>query len=214
MRDATQYGTPERKAIDAYYNAVKREIVKQAPQYGEVMADYAAASDLLDDITKSFSLGQSAAAETGIRKLQAIMRNDVSSGYGKRGELADILETQGGATGIRERLAGQALSSYTPRGLSVAASPIAAIGIGAGGSLPGAAAYLTAASPRIVGEAMHVAGRAVSPAARAAQSTPVSAIFRALSRVPKSASPAAFQAGRVSDEDLPARPRSRQMIGP
>jgi hypothetical protein len=35
IRDATQYGTPERVAANGIYNAVRQTIVDQAPEYAK-----------------------------------------------------------------------------------------------------------------------------------------------------------------------------------
>lgn len=158
IRESVQYGTPERKVADAAYHAVRDQILKQAPEYGKVMKQYWQATDELDNIQKSLSLGKKASAETALRKLQSIVRNDVSSAYGKRADYAKVLE-EAGAPGLSETMAGQALRDLMPRGLS----RVGALGIGGGGMYfdpLAAGGYLAASSPRLVGEAAHAAGRA------------------------------------------------------
>ena len=104
------------------YQAVKQTITDQAPGYAKVMKDYTQATDLLQEIQKELSLGKKGTPATALRKLQAIIRDDVSSAYGRRAELGDVLEGAG-ARGLKESLAGQSMSSVLPRGLRGAVTP-------------------------------------------------------------------------------------------
>ena len=148
IRDATQFGTPARKAADTAYNAVKGEINKQAPTYAKVMKDYTQASETLKEVERALSLGNKASADTSMRKLQSLMRNNVNTNYSNRLGLARTLESNGAE--ILPAVAGQAMSSWTPRGLAGAtATPLAAI---AAYTNPLALAALPATSPRMLGE--------------------------------------------------------------
>ena len=149
MRDATQFGTPARKAADTAYNAVKSEITAQAPKYAEVMKDYTLASETLKEVEKALSLGNKAAADTSMRKLQSLMRNNVNTNYGNRLDLAKTLESNGAE--ILPAVAGQALSSWTPRGLAGATS-VPSLATLAALVNPATLAALPATSPRMVGE--------------------------------------------------------------
>lgn len=157
IRDAEGFGTPARNAADAAYNAVKDQIVKQAPGYAKVMKDYEQASTLLKEIETSLSLGKKASADTALRKLQSVMRNNANTNYGKRADLTAIL-AQNGAPNLVPALAGQALSAAQPRGLSqlMAGGFAGATALTNPTMLPG----LLAASPRVVGEGAYYAGRA------------------------------------------------------
>lgn len=147
IRDATQFGTPGRKAADTAYNAVKSQIDMQAPTYAKVMKDYSQASDALSEIERSLSLGNKAAADTSMRKLQSLMRNNVNTNYGNRLNLAKTLEDKG--ADILPAVAGQAASSFTPRGLQ----GLAATGAGfASLTNPATLAALPFTSPRLMGE--------------------------------------------------------------
>lgn len=147
VRDATQFGTPGRKAADTAYNAVKAQIDMQAPTYAKVMKDYSQASEALTEIEKSLSLGNKAAADTSMRKLQSLMRNNVNTNYGNRLNLAKTLEDKG--ADILPAVAGQAASSFTPRGLQ----GLAATGAGfASLTNPVSLAALPFTSPRLMGE--------------------------------------------------------------
>lgn len=147
VRDATQFGSPGRKAADTAYNAVKSQIDSQAPTYSKVMKDYAQASESLTEIEKALSLGNKAAADTSMRKLQSLMRNNVNTNYGNRLDLAKKLEANG--ADILPAIAGQAASSLTPRGLQ----GLAATGAGfASLANPMTLAALPFTSPRLMGE--------------------------------------------------------------
>ena len=121
------------------------------------MKAYQEASDQITEIERALSLGKKASADTSMRKLQSLMRNNVNTNYGQRMSLAKELEAQGGQ--MLPALAGQALNTWTPRGLQSASTvPTSLMGYSAGG--PGlAAAALLGGSPRLMGEAMHGVGR-------------------------------------------------------
>lgn len=144
------------------YNAVKDAINKQAPTYAKVMKDYSQAADDIAQAEKALSLGKKASVDTAMRKLQSLTRNNVNTNYGNRLAIAEQLQREGGQD-FMPALAGQSLSSITPRGLSgLVASGAGAAGFMSGG-LPGAAAalpVLAAQSPRIVGEAAYGVGKA------------------------------------------------------
>ena len=133
------------------YNSIKSEITKQAPVYSKVMKGYSEASDQIKEIERALSLGGKASTDTAMRKLQSLMRNNVNTNYGNRLDLAKSLEQQGGNE-ILPALAGQSLSSLTPRGLGGAVGA----GLGMGGYAMGGPALavptLLAQSPRLMGE--------------------------------------------------------------
>lgn len=163
IRDTTQFGTAGRKAADTAYNAVKGEITAQAPTYAKVMKDYSQASETLSEVERALSLGNKAAADTSMRKLQSLMRNNVNTNFGNRLDLAKTLEQSG--ADILPAVAGQSMSSWTPRGLA----GLAASGSAAGAMLanPVALAGLPAASPRLVGELAYGLGAANRGASKA-----------------------------------------------
>jgi hypothetical protein len=156
VRDTTQFGTAARKAADTAYNAVKSEITAQAPAYAKVMKDYSQASETLGEIERALSLGNKAAADTSMRKLQSLMRNNVNTNFGNRLDMAKQLEQSG--ADILPAVSGQALSSWTPRGLAgLAASGGTAAALVAN---PLALLALPATSPRLVGELAYGMGAA------------------------------------------------------
>ena len=155
IRDATAFGTPERRVADSIYNSVKKQIQDQAPTYSKVMKDYSEATDLIHEVERSLVGKEKTSADTAMRKLQSLMRNNVNTNYGNRLELAKELEARG--ADILPAVAGQAMSSVTPRGLQ----GLAATGAGVYGlTNPAALMALPFQSPRLVGEASYALGRA------------------------------------------------------
>jgi len=134
-------------------NKIKKQILTEAPEYGKVMKAYEQAISLEKKIMKELSLGNKTAAGTALRKLQSVMRNNVNTNYGNRLNILKDLDPD-----LLPQLAGQALSSKTPRGLQaatagtiVAVSPFTNFG---------ALAALPFTSPRLMGEAALKAGQA------------------------------------------------------
>lgn len=166
----------ERKIAGEIYNSVKDTIVKQAPQYAKIMEGYENASSLVREIEKALSLPsgdrrKGPTIDTSLRKLQAVLRNNVNSSYAHRRNLAQYL-VDNGSPQLMERLAGQALSSWIPRGLGKLGAQIMMealiIGLGhASGGISHAVTYGAAAlpfmSPRLMGETSYLAGRAATP---------------------------------------------------
>lgn len=167
IRDSTEFRTPARLVADNVYNAVKKQITDQAPKYAEVMKDYENASGLVKEIERTFSLGEKASADIAIRKLQSLSRNNASTNYGSRLRLADELEKY--APNLTSDIAGQALSSWTPRGLGGLVAGGTAIG-GIAASNPLTALALAAQSPKIVGRAAFELGRGAGAVSRGVNS--------------------------------------------
>lgn len=167
MEDLPFEQATARKAVGEVYGAVRREIARQAPIYDKVMRDYNKGSELMSEIRKTFSATGKASADTQMRKLQSLMRNNVQTNYGNRQRLMDILEQQGGAE-IMPSLAGQALSSPVPRGLANKGAELMTLGASFyNPALIGAIPFQT---PRLVGEAVYGAGKAARPVVNLANS--------------------------------------------
>lgn len=148
-----------RTAASNVYNSIKSEITKQAPVYSKVMKGYTEASDQIKEIERALSLGGKASTDTAMRKLQSLMRNNVNTNYGNRLDLARSLEQQGGNE-ILPALAGQSLSSWTPRGLGGAVAGGLGLGGYAVGGAPLAIPMLAGQSPRLMGETALKLGQA------------------------------------------------------
>jgi hypothetical protein len=171
--DSSAPGTPSHAAAQKVYNEIKNQIVKQAPDYANVMKDYQLASDLLREVEKTLSMNPRANVDTQVRKLQSIMRNNANTNYGRRDELGRILESQG-AENLYPQLAGQALSSPTPRSLQGIGSALVGAGQAVTNPIYGLGLALT--SPRAVGEVTYATGRAAKLADQLRQQAPNSPI--------------------------------------
>lgn len=191
MEEKTAYSTGKQ-----VYDAVKKEINNQAPEYSKVMKNYTEATEQIKEIERALSLGQKASADTAMRKLQSLMRNNVNTNYGQRLELAKQLEAMGGNE-MMPALAGQALNEFTPRGLQRAtAAPEAFLAYGAGG--PALAALdLAASSPRLVGEAAYKYGQMANALNKAKQ--PISNISNKMPVSPQQARLAALLAAQSNN---------------
>lgn len=163
IRDSTQFGTPERVVADSVYKGIRKTIIEEAPEYGKAMAAYEQASDLIQEIEKTLSTRPGTNIDTTLRKLQSVLRNNVNTNYGRRAELIEFL-SRAGAPNLMAKLAGQALSSGTPRGFgAVAAAHEGAAGLGAyilghPGVALGLGGTVLASSPKVVGALAHGAG--------------------------------------------------------
>lgn len=174
-------GTPERVVASDIYNAVRQTIIKEAPEYAPIMKAYENSSAQIKEIEKALSLGKNASADTGLRKLQSILRDNVNASYGSREQLAKYLIANG-SPHLMEKLAGQSLSPYTPRGLGKLAQNVGAhmVAIAAAASTGGVAPILTfmagvtVSSPRLMGNLSYLSG----VAARYGEKIPAKAAIR------------------------------------
>lgn len=157
--EGLQPRTQSDRVVKSVYNSIKNEIDNQAPTYAKTMKAYSESTELIREIERSLSLGDKASADTAMRKLQSLMRNNVNTNYGQRLKTAQQLETQGGQQ-MMPALAGQALADWTPRGIQRATAPIGGVGLFSVGGLPAVAGGAALSSPRMVGEAAYGAGRA------------------------------------------------------
>ena len=200
IKEDTKPGTEARKVASTIEGSIRETIVKQAPTYAETMADYARASDQLDELTRTFSLGEKATDDTALRKLQSILRNNVNTSYGQRASLGDVLSQS--QPDLLPALAGQQLGTATPRGLA----RLYALGQGGVGLatmnpllIPG----VIASSPRVVGEATYGAGQVAGAVGRAADRVP--------DGTTRAAGQSAFQGGRLTEEEEFQR-RAREIL--
>jgi hypothetical protein len=153
-----------RVVVEQARDAIKNTITKQAPKYDEIMQDYSRASNMIDEATKSLSLGKKSTADAALRKLTSSLRNNVNTNYSQRQALVSRLQ-DAGAPQLLNKIAGASLSSWTPRGITagqLTGGLLGAVGTGlATGHLgAGLAAVPLAAltSPRLMGEAFHGVG--------------------------------------------------------
>lgn len=164
-----------RAAVGDIYSSIKQTISKQAPTYSNVMKNYSEASDTINEIKRSLSLGEKATADTALRKLQSILRDDVSSSFGHRKELAQKL-IENGAEDLMPALAGQALSSWKPRGMlgnleTAGGLYYALTNPASAGSALAAAPFVM---PRSVGEMAYAYGKGKGAVKNLGKKSPVS----------------------------------------
>lgn len=164
--ETTERGKPDYRIASRAYHAVRSTIVKAYPEYARIMKGYEQATSTLKEIENTLSLNKSATVDTSLRKLQSVLRDNVSTSYGYRKQLAQFL-MENGSPLLMERLAGQALQPFAPRGLGKIAASLGAemVALGATGAIGGPMAAVAALpglatmSPRLMGESAYYAGR-------------------------------------------------------
>lgn len=185
----TKAGTSQRFIAQQAVNAVRKTIVDQVPEYAKVMRGYEDASRELATLRHEFSLPldqrKQGTIGTSLRKLQSVVRNNVNTSFGNRQRLAEFL-VENGAPDLMYQMAGQAVQTWTPRGLGkLAASLVGELGllggVGAATSIPHVVAGLAAMSPRLMGEAAYGVGAGMRQLERLPQGMgrPTQAIGRA-----------------------------------
>jgi hypothetical protein len=153
------------RVIQNVRDKVYNHIVELDPKYAKTMANYEQAIKLEREIERALSLGKDKAADTAIRKLQSVTRNNAQTNFGYRKELIDALRNQGGID-LMPSLAGQSLSSWTPRGIVGQGADVAALGgalyniangdaEGVLGSIP----LMALTSPKLMGLGAYGAGK-------------------------------------------------------
>jgi hypothetical protein len=149
-----------KRVLSQTRNTVKDTIVAQSPGYAKTMQRYEEALKLEREIERALSLGNKASADTAIRKLQSLTRNNVNTSYAYRKELADALKTQGGQD-LMPALSGQALSSWTPRGIVGQGADVGALiaALSNPASALSLAPMAALTSPKIMGSAAYGAGK-------------------------------------------------------
>ena len=160
-------------AVKQVYDSVGKAIRKDAKGYDAMMRQYQEMSDLIFQLESALSLGTKASADTAMRKLQSLMRDNVSTNYGQRLKLGKTLENYAEQP-ILASLAGQSLNPTMGRGISGQLSPYATVGAGGAGlaldpltALASAGGAFALQSPRVMGEAAFAAGRLAGAPGRA-----------------------------------------------
>ena len=146
------------RAVTTVRNAVKEAIVEQSPKYADTMASYESALNVEKEIERALSLGNKAAQDTTMRRLQSLSRNNVNTNYGNRLSLAKSLEQEGGQS-LLPSIAGQAMNTWSARGLGGQLGNLTTLGV-AGLHNPAVAALLPIQSPKFVGASLYGLGRA------------------------------------------------------
>ena len=142
--------------ITSLKNSVKNATVGAVPEYGKMLSGYEDASNQINEIQKALGTGNRTSIDTSIRKMTAAMRTG-NQGNEYRNALLQNLEEVTGKN-LRGRLAGTAMSTYTPRGLAGVAEGGGVVGVLAHVLSPAFITALPFASPRIVGEVLNKIG--------------------------------------------------------
>jgi hypothetical protein len=131
--------------------AVVRDLLEErVPGYGEVMRPYKEAWDLQEEIIKDLSAGDRVAANTTLRKLLSVMRNNASTNFGFRQSFIELVENQTGVN-ILPKIVGGMQSELLPTGAMRYMGPLA-LGAGTAAGFPWeSAALLPLMSPRGTG---------------------------------------------------------------
>jgi hypothetical protein len=145
------------RVVKSLYDETKETIIKQAPEYAEMMKKFSEAAELIDEIKRTLSIDSKATVDTKVRKLLSSMRDNVNAAYGRRAQLVSELEKATGRQ-IISGLAGASLEPLTPRGLSRLPTTAGAGFLAFGEPATTALLSLGATSPRLVGEAAYGAG--------------------------------------------------------
>lgn len=154
------YGSTSRRITDSVYQAVRKEIVGQFDEYGKMMTDYEDLSRIIDDVEKTMSIPASGRGtiDTALSKLMSSMRNNVRTNFGRRSQIVDILGGTDAGRNLKAALAGRAVESPTPVGITRSFAGPAALGaLGGVFSSPLALAALPAFSPKLMGKAFYYA---------------------------------------------------------
>lgn len=156
----TQPGTNAHRLKKSIENSIKDTISEQRPEYRKALQTYAQNKGEIEEIARTFSLKDNNAIDTAMRKLQSVGRNNVQTSYGYRNNLMDNLDFGGN---LQDAIAGQALSSWKPRGTAGVVGGINALSSAVNtvtnpSALPANLAYALGSSPRLTGEAAYHLG--------------------------------------------------------
>lgn len=136
--------------------SINNGLKKNVKGYESMTKGYSEASDLIDDINKTFSIGNNKARETQLKKVLGSLRDNNEN----RKELLDVLSKTGNKD-LVGKVAGAQLAKLTPRGLAGAIAPTAG-GLAAAvnpSNIPMVMAYFLSSSPRVVGELTSILGK-------------------------------------------------------
>jgi|TARA_R110002110_G_scaffold415334_1_gene649253 hypothetical protein len=197
--DWTSNPKAQNLAAQAMYDKVGSLIREQAPTYDKVMGDYSKTTLLIKEIEKSLSLGKKATADSALRKLSSVMRNNLNTNYGARLASLERLQTASGKP-LMSSIAGQSMSAKMPRGLA---------GTGLQSMIPIGAAFATGnlaplaalplQSPRLVGEAAHLGGRVGGGASQV--SSMANSLLGRTGATPRGIMASGYQANRAKEQE-------------
>lgn len=137
--------------VRAFTQAIKSTISQQlkdtVPGYEKMTSTYEKASNLIEDITKTLSLGDKASVETGIKKLASALKENNEM----RAELLQQLQSAG-TKDLTGMVAGNQLNSWVGRGALSKVGEGGIFGLAALMHNPATLSGLLFTSPRLMGE--------------------------------------------------------------
>ena len=143
-------------------NMVKDQIIRQVPEYGDVMKAYEQAVKLEKELIENLAVGSKKNASTTLKKLQSVIRNNVHTNFGQRLKSLNKLEKVDDYY-LLPRIAGQSLTDLMPSGIQKLMGT-GTIGYAAGTVNPAILGLLPFQSPRLTGEAAKAFGQTVRTA--------------------------------------------------
>lgn len=144
---------PAKSIVTELAHSVDAGLKKGVKGYEEMTSKYRQASDFLDEINSSFSLGAKA-KETTIKKIIGSLRQNNEA-------RKELLASIPGGQQILSKAAGSQLGVLMPRGLQGAVIPAAGGVVSALNPthIPAILAFLAATSPRLVAEGVNLLGK-------------------------------------------------------
>jgi hypothetical protein len=196
----TPGATPLQRSLagDAYHH-VRDLVARSDPGYDAAMRNYSEVKDTLDELQRTLSLNDRATADTSLRKLQSIMRNNANTNYGARERLIrDHIVPR--APDLMPTLAGHSLNTWSSRGIARATSGPVIEGLAAGALThainPWSMLTLPLLSPKAMGYGAYGAGRAGGVVGRALERAGIN-----LPRAREAARGAFYAGNAVNAED-------------
>lgn len=160
IAEKTKEGSQAEQLATKIRNSISEEISKNNPLYKKAMDTYATNIGEINEIRNTLSLRNNTNVDTTLRKLQSVGRNNVNTNYGYRNRLLKDLDFYGD---LEDAIAGQALSSWKPRGTAGVVGGLNALSSAVNTvtnptALPANLAYALGSSPRLTGEAAYKLG--------------------------------------------------------
>ena len=145
-------------------NNVRTAIGNVDPAYKKMMKEYGADSRFIkDDLGKTLSLSKQSGKtiDATLRKLTSASRNNVNTNFGSRLKTIQSLDEFGEVGALIPQIMGNAFRGFAPRSIGFSTAGVGAAGGVATGvaSIPMAAAFLMAQSPRVIGEILYKMGQ-------------------------------------------------------
>lgn len=169
-----------RAMVTALRDKVKATIIKQVPEYSDMVKNYEISSKMISEIQQALSIGTRAAADTTLRKLVNTVKNESEIGL----NLIKEMERVTGAE-IRAEIGGILSKQWTPKTILGQVSGLGVLYYGISTVDPKLAALLASSSPRAVTGFVNILGIGYRAAKKAGK------------LAPPIARQAAFQTGRA-----------------